>query len=137
MSIQALSTISDHPTELSALPQLQAGIVKTVERAGTDPSETSLTNVTRNCRIQIDHALGNLAGAASAFYLYAKNCEAVPYVYTKDGRIVSFWTLYYSHDDLISRFNAAIKIWFELTPYTKRKIRNALIVDLMQARFTR
>lgn len=137
MSTQALSTISDHPMESNAPPQLQAGIVKTVERAGTDPSKTSLINVTRNCRIQINRALGNLAGAASAFYLYTKNCEAVLYVYMEDGRIMPFWAAYCIYDNLLNKFNVANKIWSELTPYTKRKIRDAVIVDLMQERFLR
>lgn len=137
MTIQAQSTISDLSTELNALPQLTAAVVKTVERAGTNPLGTCHTNVTRTCSILIDRSLGESIGGASGFYLYTKNAESVPYVYMKNGAIVPFWSLYYAGDDVIGKFNGAIKIWSEVTPYTKRKIREALTVDLVQAKFLR
>lgn len=37
----------------------------------------------------------------------------------------------------VRQIDVANKIWSELTPYTKRKIRDAVIVDLMQERFLR
>ena len=75
-------------------------------------------------------------GMASGFYLHTDKISSIPYIYTQRGAIFPFWSVAYRTDSVIAKHNAGIKAWAELSPYTKRKIREAVKLDLIKARFT-
>ena len=102
----------------------------------------SATTVTKNCAINIDHSLGRSVGELSACWVYVKNLhgdlvglEGAAYIFTHEHQLLPMWRVVFYGGQTLERHKKLYDQLAEyLTPYVKRKIREAIKVDLVRER---
>lgn len=102
----------------------------------------SATTITKNCAINIDHNLGRSAGELSACWVYFKGAdgklvgrEGAAFIFTQAKKLEPMWKVIFYGGQTLERHRAlydAIRPY--MTSYVKRKIRDAIITELVKDR---
>lgn len=102
----------------------------------------SATTITKNCAINIDHNLGRSAGELSACWVYIKSkegklvgLEGAAFIFTHDKQLTPMWQVIFYGGQTLERHQQLYKaIAPYMTSYVRRKIKNAIIAELVKDR---
>jgi len=103
---------------------------------GTSQYQMSHTQVTKKYAINIDTSLGHSTGELSGGWIYKTNKagevldNGIPIIFTHRHRLVSFWA--FCGDRV--RKDTADNYFDSLTPYVKRRIKDAFLVNLVKSK---